>query len=228
VGTLQPAIPSATRTSVRLADKAGLAAELDSGRSIEAIARELGRDPSTVAYWVNKHGLVSTHAAEHAGRSGIAREQLAPLVAAGLTVQSIAEELGRGATTVRYWLKKHGLSTARALPAAPDERPHRSPLPDARFRRTHPDVPGNALPVPALPNRRRLGAPAPSQAGARPGGRRCVPAMRLRPLRGAHCNSTTSILGRRRSRSPTGASRGRSSRRSPRRGVHSPVRQLPR
>jgi len=31
-------------------DKADLAAELASGRSIEAIARALGRHPSTVAY----------------------------------------------------------------------------------------------------------------------------------------------------------------------------------
>ena len=104
-------------------DRAGLAAELASGRSIEAIARELGRDPSTVAYWVNKHGLVSGHAAKHAPRGGIAREQLEPLVAAGRTVQGIAEELGRGATTVRYWLKKHGLSTARALPPTGTAKP---------------------------------------------------------------------------------------------------------
>ncbi len=27
------------------------------GRSIESIARETGRAASTVAYWVNKHGL---------------------------------------------------------------------------------------------------------------------------------------------------------------------------
>jgi hypothetical protein len=37
-------------------------------------------------------------------------------------VQRIAEEVGRGATTVRYWLKKHGLSTVRAL-RMPADRP---------------------------------------------------------------------------------------------------------
>jgi transposase-like protein len=34
-----------------------LASQLEAGRSIESIARETGRSPSTVAYWVNKHGL---------------------------------------------------------------------------------------------------------------------------------------------------------------------------
>jgi hypothetical protein len=34
-----------------------LASRLAEGRSIESLAREAGRSPSTVAYWVNKHGL---------------------------------------------------------------------------------------------------------------------------------------------------------------------------
>jgi hypothetical protein len=45
-----------------------MAAELDAGRSIEAIAREVGRVPSTVAYWVNRHGLKSRYVAKHAAR----------------------------------------------------------------------------------------------------------------------------------------------------------------
>jgi transposase-like protein len=98
-------------------DRAWLHSELASGRSIESIAREIDRDPSTVAYWVNKHGLASLHAAKHAVRGGIEREALEALVDAGYTVQRIAAELGRGATTVRYWLKKHGLSTARTIAA---------------------------------------------------------------------------------------------------------------
>jgi transposase-like protein len=117
-----PAVPSGTRTSVRLMDKADLAARLASGASIEAIARAVRRDPSTVAYWVNKHGLASVHAAKHAARGGIPREQLAELVERQYTVQDIAEELGWGATTVRYWLKKHGLTTARTV-RTPSERP---------------------------------------------------------------------------------------------------------
>ena len=61
----------------------GSAAELKQGRSIEAIAREVGRDPSTVAYWANKHGLVSTHAARHKPRGGVERSELQAMLVAG-------------------------------------------------------------------------------------------------------------------------------------------------
>jgi hypothetical protein len=104
-------------------DKAWLADRLAAGSSIEALARAAGRDPSTVAYWVQKHGLASQHAAKHAPRGGIAREVLEPLVAEGLTVRAIGETLGVGGTTVRHWLKKHGLRTASTRVAAPAERP---------------------------------------------------------------------------------------------------------
>ena len=53
-----------------------LASQLTAGRSIESIASEVGRSPSTVAYWVKKHGLASQHASKHAARGGIARETL--------------------------------------------------------------------------------------------------------------------------------------------------------
>jgi transposase-like protein len=95
-------------------EAAWLKSQLESGRSIESIARETGRDPSTVAYWVNKHGLTSTHAARHASRGGIDREDLAALVERGLSIRAMAESLGVSYTTVRHWLRRHGLSTPRA------------------------------------------------------------------------------------------------------------------
>jgi transposase len=104
-------------------EKAHLAAELESGRSIEAIARELDRDPSTVAYWVNKHGLASTYARKHAARGGLTREQLEPLVEAGLSVRAVAEQVGRSYATVQHWLKKHGLETARTRRRRQTPRP---------------------------------------------------------------------------------------------------------
>src|SRR5690349_10676022 len=91
-----------------------LASQLSAGRSIESIAREVGRSPSTVGYWVQKHGLTSLHAPKHAARGGIARETLEPLVAAGLPIRAIAAELGVSYTTVRHWLKRHELTTSRA------------------------------------------------------------------------------------------------------------------
>jgi transposase len=95
-------------------DAAWLEAQLEAGRSIEAIARETGRAASTVAYWVNKHGLASHHAPKHAARGGIEREQLQALVARGMSIRAMAEELGVSYTTVRHWLKRYELMTPRA------------------------------------------------------------------------------------------------------------------
>jgi hypothetical protein len=91
-----------------------LAERLEDGASIEAIAREVRRDPSTVSYWVRKHGLTSAHADRHAARGPIERELLGEIVACDLSVRDMADVLGRSATTVRHWLRKHGLETARA------------------------------------------------------------------------------------------------------------------
>jgi transposase len=95
-------------------DRTELATRLDAGRSIESIARELGRAPSTVAYWVNKYGLTSSHALRHAARGGLTREQLEPLVTAGLSIRAMAERLGTSYATVRHWLVRHELTTTRA------------------------------------------------------------------------------------------------------------------
>ena len=101
-------------------DKDWLAARLDAGDSIEGIAREARRDPSTVAYWVNKHGLRSPRAARHAPRGGLSREDLEPLIARGLSIRQIAAELDRSAATVRHWLNRHGLETQPAQRARRD------------------------------------------------------------------------------------------------------------
>lgn len=74
-------------------------------------ARELGKDPSTVAYWVRKHGLASAHAARHAARGGIQRAALVALVDQGLSSYAIAQRLGVSQSTVRHWLKRYGLTT---------------------------------------------------------------------------------------------------------------------
>jgi len=94
-------------------EAAWLAARLDEGRSIESIAREVGRSASTVGYWVNKHGLVSRHAPKHAARGGIAREDLETLVALGMPIRQMAQQLGVSYTTVRHWLSRFGLTTSR-------------------------------------------------------------------------------------------------------------------
>ena len=89
-------------------DRSWLERELAAGRSIEALARETGRHPSTIAYWVNKHGLASSHAARHAARGGIERKVLVALVDRGLSVRAIGQELGVSYATVRHWLGRYG------------------------------------------------------------------------------------------------------------------------
>ncbi len=95
-------------------DRATLHAQLAEGRSIESIARESGRAASTVAYWVNKHGLMSQHAPRHAARGGIDRENLETLLAEGLSIRAMAERLEVSYTTVRHWLRRHEIVTPRA------------------------------------------------------------------------------------------------------------------
>jgi 5-methylcytosine-specific restriction endonuclease McrA len=78
------------------------------------VARESGKPASTVVYWVNKHGLISAHAARHAAKGGIERDVLGGLVEQGLSVRQIAAESGLSAGTVQHWLRQYGLRTQPA------------------------------------------------------------------------------------------------------------------
>ena len=93
-------------------DKDALQLLLAQGVSVEQIGRRFGRHPSTVAYWMRKHGLEAPNRAKHAGKGGLDRDELADLVARRLTIRQIAGELDRSTATVRHWLRRYGLSTA--------------------------------------------------------------------------------------------------------------------
>jgi hypothetical protein len=67
-----------------------------------------------VAYWVNKHGLVSVHAEQHAARGGVERAELEAMPAAGLSIRAMATRTGVSYTTIRHWLARYGLRTPRA------------------------------------------------------------------------------------------------------------------
>src|SRR4051795_3293880 len=82
---------------------------LDQGLSLPQISELTGRHPSTVGYWVQKHGLVANGNAKFSPRGGLTRDQLEPLVEACATLREIAERLNRSTSTVRYWLSKYGL-----------------------------------------------------------------------------------------------------------------------
>jgi transposase len=92
-------------------DRDSLALLLAQGLSVERIAKRFGKHPSTVSYWMAKHGLAASNRAKHAARGGIGRERLEELVAAGMTIAEMAAELDLSKSTVRHWLRRHGLTT---------------------------------------------------------------------------------------------------------------------
>ncbi len=90
-------------------DRDRLKRYLEQGLSLIEIGALENRDPSTVGYWVKKHGLVANGKSKYAPRGGLTREQLAPLVESGATLQEMADALDRSIRTIRYWIAKHGL-----------------------------------------------------------------------------------------------------------------------
>jgi transposase len=97
---------------------------LDQGLSLAAIGRRFGRHEATVAYWAKKYGLKAAKHDAHAARGGLARDQLEPLVDAGMTIAEIAATVSRSKPTVRHWLTRYGLKTqnSRGRRAAEEAR----------------------------------------------------------------------------------------------------------
>jgi len=97
---------------------------LAEGCSLEEIGRRVDRHPSTVSYWLRKHGLAAGLREKHAAKGAPPRERLEELVAQGLSVRRIASEIGLSPTAARHWLRRYDLKTARALPrpARPGEQ----------------------------------------------------------------------------------------------------------
>ena len=92
-------------------DRESLRVLLAQGLSVEKIARRFGRHPSTVSYWMEKHGLEAANRDRHSPKGGLERERLAELVAAGASIAQIAADVGRSKGTVRHWLRRYGLKT---------------------------------------------------------------------------------------------------------------------
>jgi transposase len=92
-------------------DKQSLKLLLGQGLSVERIAKRFGKDPSTISYWMKRHGLESPFADKHAAKGRIERGRLEDLVGAGMTIAEIAVQVDRSNATVRHWLKRYGLRT---------------------------------------------------------------------------------------------------------------------
>jgi transposase len=91
---------------------------LEDGLSLEEIGRRLGKHPSSVRYWVGKHGLDGFVSTQYLATGGIARDQLEQLIVEGLSVREIGERLGVSYTTVRYWLRRYELRTGHGAQIA--------------------------------------------------------------------------------------------------------------
>jgi transposase-like protein len=109
-------------------EKDSLAALLDHGFSVERIAKRFGKDPSTISYWLRKHGLETPNREKYAAKGGIERARLEELIETGMTIAEIASELELSKGTVRHWMRRYGVRTqngrgrrARELGAAAKE-----------------------------------------------------------------------------------------------------------
>jgi transposase-like protein len=94
-------------------DRAFLEEQLAAGRSLDQIGRLTGKHPSTVGYWVRKHGLAAVNREKYAPKRNVDAEHFGQLVELGLTRAELARTLGVSPTTVSYWLRKLGLTTRR-------------------------------------------------------------------------------------------------------------------
>lgn len=103
-------------------DRGMLERMLSDGMSLERIGKAVGKDHSTVGYWLKKHGLKAVNGERFAPKGGIEAATLRELVERPQTLSQMAAELGVSPGTVRYWLGRHGLETEstrlRALRAA--------------------------------------------------------------------------------------------------------------
>jgi transposase len=103
-------------------DRESLRVLLAQGLSVEKIAERFDRHPTTVSYWMRRHGLVALNREKYAAKGGIDREWLEALVRSGASIGEIATEVGRSKGTVRHWLARYGLRTdAARRRASPEE-----------------------------------------------------------------------------------------------------------
>lgn len=96
---------------------------VEEGLSLEEMAQRVGRHASTVGYWLKAHQLEAPGRERHAPRGALPPDRLRPLVGQGLTVREIAGLVDRSPTTVRYWLRRHGLRTSPKPRSAAERAP---------------------------------------------------------------------------------------------------------
>src|SRR5687767_2713123 len=89
-------------------DRARLERYLAEGLSLEKIGNLEGKNPSTVAHWVKKHGLEPAYP-QHGRRVEIDEDELRDLAKQDLTLAEIAERLAASQSTVKRRLDRLGI-----------------------------------------------------------------------------------------------------------------------
>ena len=100
--------------------------------SLEAIGEAVGKHPSTVSYWLKKHGLTAVGQKRHTPNGAVDPARVPKLVEEGASIRTMAEEFGVGYPTMRYWLRRLKLETERSVRKREGERARAAGL-----RRTH-------------------------------------------------------------------------------------------
>lgn len=86
---------------------------LAEGMSLDAIGELVGKHPSTVSYWLKKHGLRACGTEKFSRRGPVSRSELTGLVERDATLGEMAEALDRSVSTIRYWLSRYELKVSR-------------------------------------------------------------------------------------------------------------------
>lgn len=92
---------------------------LAKGMSLEAIGELVGRHPSTVSYWLKKHGLTAVGSEKHARRTPLCQDELRLLVNSGATLAEMAMRLDRSIASVRYWINRYQISVTNSCGPRP-------------------------------------------------------------------------------------------------------------
>lgn len=107
---------------------------LKQGMSLDRIGERAGKHPSTVGYWLKKHGLRAVGCDVHTPKGNVDQERLVQLVEEGTSIRRIAEELNLGYSTIRHWLKKLGVETERSTRLRETQQARREGLRRAYLR----------------------------------------------------------------------------------------------
>jgi transposase len=105
-------------------EKDALERYLAHGLSLKQIGAIVGKDASTVGYWVVKHGLEANGRRKYSPKGGIDRDALEAFVEQGVSMNEMGRRLGLSFSTVRHWMAKYGLTATYYLRAdGSSERP---------------------------------------------------------------------------------------------------------